>query len=282
MNSFEEFVSHTIRSSNDSLSEKSMIVKIRVATEKFKSPENARNAGYRPMGPDMPNMGMHWINTGLAVQRSIDFEKPSTLTYLPVDGELKLTGVAYTTPVNSGEKAPELPIKSMTWHYHSGNLEEEAHGVHNEQMQFDEVAQMNLAMLHAWVWSDNPAGTFSADNWALSYYRFGLKPPNLSELNPELSKALFLASGNVDYYLKFIELSTESELTERDKIKEILTEYSSKINDDIKINETGSNLSSERFNNISKLWKEMWDNIKEELDKDEWANVEMQLDGHRH
>lgn len=276
----DDLKKHSIQT--DSLSKNELEETIRLATDKFKDPKNAQAAGYRSLGPDMPNMGVHWINTGIAVQRSIDFERPSTLTYLPVNGALQLTGVAYTSPVKTGETAPVLPIESMTWHYHSGSLEKEAHGIHAEHMQRAQTAEMNLAMLHAWVWSDNPDGIFSADNWALSYYRFGLKPPKSEELDPDVSKALFLASGKVDYYLKFIELSIEPETLDEDTIRPVLSEYSLKVNDVLKSYEPGNSISANHREEISELWLDMWQQIKQILAPKKWDKIEIQLKNHKH
>lgn len=266
----------------DSLAKNELEERIRLATDQFKDPKNAQAAGYRSLGPDMPNMGVHWINTGIAVQRTIDFENPSTLTYLPVNGSLQLTGVAYTSPVKTGETAPVLPIESMKWHYHSGSLEKEAHGIHTEHMQRAQTEEMNLAMIHVWVWSDNPDGIFSADNWALSYYRFGLKPPKPEELDPDVSKALFLASGKVDYYLKFIELSIEPETLDEGQIRPVLSEYSSRVNDVLKPYEPGNSLSANHRKEISELWFDMWQQIKRILAPKKWDKIEIQLKNDKH
>lgn len=265
---------------SDSLSQKELVERIKLATEKFKDPEAARTAGYRPLGPDMPNMGVHWIHTGIAVQRSIDFERPSTLTYLPVDGALRLTGVAYTAPVKAGEKAPKLPGEIMSWHYHSGNLEKEAHGVHNEEMQKDEESRMNLAMLHAWVWSENPDGIFSADNWALSFERFGLVPPDT--INPDVSKALFLASGNVDYYLKFIELSLEPEIINMNQIRPVILDYSLRIKTRLISGAQGKCVTDRLQKEINDIWQKMWMQIKQGLNQTQWEKIESNLHTHHH
>jgi len=278
--SFGKYEKNEGLTQSDSLAKSELIETIRIATETFRDPQNARDAGYRPMGPDMPNMGMHWINTGLAVQRTIDIKKPSTLTYLPVDGKLKLTGVAYTTPVKAGEKPPVLPIEIMKWHFHSGNLEKEAHGVHNGHMQQDPEIEMNLAMVHAWVWSVNPDGLFSADNWGLSFERFGLKPPR--DINPSVSKALFLASGNVDYYLRFIELSIEPIIIDEKEIRPIFLEYSSKVSEILMSGEINNTLSVKNQNYIFALWQEMWGQIEKELSPIEWKKIKVNLDGHEH
>lgn len=264
----------------DSLVKNELVETIRLATKKFRDPQEARDAGYRPMGPDMPNMGVHWINTGLAVQRSLDFEKPSTLTYLHVNGSLKLTGVAYTSPVKTDENAPDLPINTMKWHYHSGNLEKEAHGIHSEQMRRSENTDMNLAMLHAWIWSENPDGIFSADNWALSYHRHGFNPPE--DINPDVSKALFLADGNVDYFMKFIQLCIEPGIFYEEEIRQIVSGYSSQISEMLQSYEAGHELSEEHSEHIAAEWNEMWQQVKLSLGPERWQKIEIHLNGHDH
>lgn len=168
----------------------------------------------------------------------------------------------------------------MKWHYHSGNLEKEAHGIHAEQMQRSENAQMNLAMLHAWIWVENPGGVFSADNWALSYHRFGLKPPK--EINPNVSKAIFLADGNVDYFLKFIELIIEPETFNDARVRSVVSEYKSRINIILDQYKPGESLSIENNREISELWLDMWQQIKQNIAPDKWEKIERHLFEHSH
>jgi hypothetical protein len=57
-----------------------------------------------------------------------------------------------------------------------------------------------VAILHAWIWIDNPRGTWVADNWALPLVRAGLRPDSVAI---EAAQALSLtAAGAVEYYTR--------------------------------------------------------------------------------
>lgn len=252
-----------------------LIGQIREATKRYKSTKEAEKAGYRPFGPDMPNMGQHWINTRIALVPSLELNKPSTLTYLTINGEAILTGVAYTTSLQPGEAPPDLPLQEMKWHFHAGKLEDEAHGIHRASRSQEQKYLAKLAMVHAWVWTENPAGIFSPDNWSLSFIRHGLKPP--SNIAESASKALFLASGHVDYYMKFIELCVQQDAFDKDSIRNILKAYSRKI-ESLASNIPGNRMVLQREQQrIEVAWNNMWDMIRAELGPDLWHKVDTHL-----
>lgn len=262
-------------------SEVSIIDQIKKATEVFKDQKKAQAAGYRKFGPDMPNMGVHWINVGLAVTREVDFTRPSTLTYLTIDGKPQLTGVAYTYPLKPNEVPPQLPHESMNWHYHSGDLKEEAYGLHQHHMQGRNEDQTRLAMLHAWVWVENPEGYFVADNWALSYQRLGLNPPQ--ELNPQSAKALFLVDGGIEYFSEFISLSLKKNENNKEEVESILIQQAKKVNKKVlKLKENQGYVSNESQEELKLIWIEMWKEIEHVVGDKDWPLIEQYLDVQEH
>lgn len=265
---------------SDSLDKEALINVIREATKPFLDYRKAQAAGYKPLGPDMPNMGTHWINTSLAVNRVLDFEKPSTLTYLNIDGRWKLTGVAYTYPVKSGEHPPNLPLQDMRWHFHSGSLEKEAHGIHSEGNPGEERQLTALAMIHVWVWSDNPDGLFAADNWALAYDRVGLQIPD--NPSPRLSKALYLADGGIAYFQRFADLCVEPHTLPGDEIHEVMQEASEKIKVILEKYHEGTSISLEDITSIENIWDSMWASIKPIVGENHWNAIATQLHPSRH
>lgn len=264
---------------SDSLNRDDLIHVIRGATKPFHDYRKAQAAGYKPMGPDMPNMGTHWINTSLAVNRVLDFEKPSTLTYLNIDGRWKLTGVAYTYPVKASEQAPGLPLQDMKWHIHSGSLEKEAHGIHSKGLPKEEQ-QTVLAMVHAWVWSDNPDGLFAADNWALAYERLGLQIPD--NPGPRLSKALYLAAGGISYFQRFAELCVEPHTLSGNEIQEVMQEASEQIKGILENYPEGASITPEDQTGIEDIWDSMWAQIKPIVGEKHWDAIAAQLQPSRH
>ena len=182
---------HTVITDSSTLA---FLESVRLATQKYNNQQAAITAGYRPIGPDMPNMGQHWIHTEFARRRQINPNRPGMLTYLRVDSTDVLTGVAFTQPVLQGESPPELPYQGATWHFHFRTLETEAISPpHHEHTD----TGPRLAMLHAWVWKDNPDGVFAADNWAPSLCP-GRDWTYLQRSNPGFCKStVFLLDGGV-------------------------------------------------------------------------------------
>lgn len=259
----------------DTSQSEQLVTTIREATKQYHDYRKAQAAGYKPLGPDMPNMGNHWINTSLAVSRTLDFEKPSTLTYLKVDGEWRLTGVAYTQPVKPEETPTPLPLENMKWHFHSGSLKKEAHGIHLENSQEDGRQETKLAMIHAWVWSNNPDGLFAADNWALSYQRFGIQVPPSPV--PDISKALYLASAGTDYFLRFVELCLEPKKINKAKLEAVMQQAYVKLNQLLTSYSKGEKLSRKDEQRIESIWNSMWDEVKNLAGEQHWPSIAMHL-----
>ncbi len=173
---------------------RAFIADVRAATLAYRSIGAAIAAGYRAMGPAMPNMGEHWVNPAIAVRRQIEPERPAVLTYLRVDGVPTLTGVAYIAPVPPGAPVPPAPAPGMGWHFHSGDLAAEAFG----SMDHDGGEGPRMAMAHAWIWQPNPAGLFAPDNWALPYLAAGLPVPEHPD--PAAARAVSLLGGGTSFY----------------------------------------------------------------------------------
>ena len=104
-------------------------------------------------------------------------------------------GVAYAVLVN-GDTAPgSLPVPAAAWHFHQGTVDEES--FLRSHVGADHVMPgpgPRLAVVHAWIWLDNPDGLFATDNWALPYARFGLRIP--SDGSRAAARALALAAGD--------------------------------------------------------------------------------------
>ena len=196
----------------------------REATALYRDLDAAIAAGYRLMGPDMPNMGQHWIHPGLAVRRTFDPGQPAVLTYLDLNGAPVLTGVAYTVPVRPGERLPPSPLSGAAWHVHRADLNQEAFGAMTPGPMHEEAPDeaYRLAMLHAWVWLDNPDGLFAADNWALPYVRAGLPVPSAPSVRA--ARAVSLLSGGVDYFVEAVRHLTGVDSATLDAIRARLEE----------------------------------------------------------
>ncbi|CAN5785146.1 hypothetical protein BH20GEM1_BH20GEM1_01340 [soil metagenome] len=178
-----------------------VIALVRAATARYQDRAAAEEDGYRRIGPDIPAMGEHWVQVELLLDPAVEVERPEILTYVPVDGRPRLVGVAWATALLGDEAPPLVPGVEGSWHAHDGPVEEEllqvGHADHGSGTEGRPGATTGtgsrVAVLHAWVWTSSPAGTYAAENWALPALRLGLSPAD--ERDDEAARALSLARG---------------------------------------------------------------------------------------
>lgn len=176
----------------------SLLAITRAAAEQLRDRSAAITAGYRRIGPDVPSMGEHWISPRLVVADSFDIAQPALLTYIYVDGKPALTGVVFARPLAPGESPPGIFGPTAHWHEHNGTLDEEAL-LPDHHSAPSAATGTRLAILHAWLWSPNPAGVFGTDNWTIPFLRLGLVPP--PEFPVAAARALSLVSGAEQHFL---------------------------------------------------------------------------------
>ena len=168
----------------------------RRGTARYRDRAAAIRDGYRQIGRDFPAMGEHWIRLALVFDGKFDASRPEVLNYVEIDGEPTLFGVGYAVPLLAGETAPRGPAGLHAWHDHFRTIDDETllphHHTHGSAKE-----GARLAMMHAWVWSSNPHGTFAADNWAIPFARRRLDVPD--QFPPAAAKAVSLAFGGRDY-----------------------------------------------------------------------------------
>ena len=147
-------------------------------------------------------MGEHWVNPEIVAKGVFDAARPGLLTYARVNGVPALTGVVYALPLEDNEKPPDFPFDRSHWHDHVGTVDDESLLL-NHDVVHRPIGGLRLAVLHAWIWVDNPDGTFVTDNWALPATRLGLRvdraPPFAT------ARALALISGELPYFLSLAE-----------------------------------------------------------------------------
>jgi hypothetical protein len=143
-----------------------LVQTVREVTERFKDvsqagPDYALAFGC-VSGGDYGAMGLHFVNMALVGDGKIDATKPEILLYEPTsNGRMRLTGADYlvfasdwlgTDPAHPlHTQAPEL--NGQLFHF------------------FDAPNRFGLPpfyTLHVWAWKDNPLGTFTNWNPAVS------------------------------------------------------------------------------------------------------------------
>ena len=173
----------------------SFVARARAGTEALRHPDAARLAGYHPVGPDFPGMGRHWIHTALILRPIPDAAQPPVLEYAEIDGVPTLVGVAYAVLVSADTAPASLPVPAAAWHFHQGTVDEESFlRSHAGAGHVMTEPGPRLAVVHAWIWLDNPDGMLATDNWALPYACLGQRVP--SHGSRAAARALALASGD--------------------------------------------------------------------------------------
>ncbi len=120
-------------------------------------------------------MGRHWVHPSLILAEHIDPARPAILAYATVAGRPRLVGVAYVLP--AGAAVPDHPAPRQAWHVHDGTILAEAVQPDHDAHGAGDSVPAGVAVLHAWIYVANPAGTFASDNWALPFVTAGLEPP---------------------------------------------------------------------------------------------------------
>lgn len=135
----------------------------RTATEAFADPAAAEAAGYGlpPEGPlheciasfdDTGAMGLHYINGDLVGDTLLDATTPEALVYEPAaDGSLELVALEYVVFAEAWDAENDM----------APMLFGEMFMLVEEPNRYE---LPSFYALHAWVWKDNPSGTFAAFN----------------------------------------------------------------------------------------------------------------------
>lgn len=131
---------------------------VRDATREFRDVAAAEAAGYAILEgtpleecidePGEGAMGLHYINGDLVGDTVVDSTTPEALVYIPrADGSLRLVALEYVVFAEAWDAANTVPPQVL------------GHEMHliSEPNRYELPAFYEL---HAWVWKDNPSGTF--------------------------------------------------------------------------------------------------------------------------
>jgi hypothetical protein len=172
------------------------------ATARYRDRSAAVADGYVRQGPDFPGMGEHWFNIRIVFARALDAAHPGVLEYASIDGRPTLIGVAYALPLVASETSPDFPAVDA-WHAHVGTVDEESQLLGQAHEHAGGAGAPRLVMLHLWVWLENPAGPWAADNWALPFARAGM--PVTTDVGADAGRAMSLGNGGDAYYAALFE-----------------------------------------------------------------------------
>lgn len=165
------------------------LAEVERVTAVYRDVEAARRDGYvRPrFGMDAPLMGEHWVNREL-LAGDVDLARPAVLQYVVVGDGRVLVGVTYGHWQVPGAPMPE-GFAGHDDHWHTHDLESMVRRFAERRPGLVRWAanqsvdagrwrgpdgRTELAMLHVWLYSENPEGIFSNYNPSLPYLRAGL------------------------------------------------------------------------------------------------------------
>lgn len=198
----------------------------RAATERYHDLAAAIADGYRMVGTETPDMGQHWVHPVRVLDGLVDPSRPAILVYTVIQSRPALAGVAYAVPIEPGGTPPEEPVGRAAWHTHWERLDVENLRASHDAA-FAERERPQIAVLHAWVWIENPAGPFEPSNWALPFVQVGVPVPH----SPPPSAARMLALGTIgpDFLAEQLGVLAGSTGTERLAVREVLAPASTGV-----------------------------------------------------
>jgi hypothetical protein len=160
------------------------LVRARAALDKYQDPVVAVHDGYLStvgcieytkggegtMHYAPGGMGVHFLNLQLIGAAALDPAKPQVLIYEPEGDRLRLAAAEWFVPVGAaGQRRPTIFGQELQGPM-EGHVPLQPKGFHH----YD---------LHVWLWTNNPAGVFSATNPAVKCpkqgYSFAESPPKL-------------------------------------------------------------------------------------------------------
>jgi hypothetical protein len=142
--------------------QQSALVKaVRDATERFRDVSQAEKEGYGLQfgcvsGGDYGAMGLHYVNFPLVGDGEIDAAHPEIILYEPLpNGRVRITGADFLVLAADWDAKHQSPPQLMGQLFHF----------------FESPNRFGLPpfyTLHVWAWKDNPNGTFTNWNPAVS------------------------------------------------------------------------------------------------------------------
>jgi hypothetical protein len=147
----------------------------RQATTKYQDVRMAEADGYRPIGPSVAGMGLHYVRDGGGDGFSIT--NPPILLYerdKAGSNGLRLVGLSYlvVSPADADGQPANSPFARAlaTWHKHNNVcvLADNSASVDLTEPQCTGRGGRFTAetswMVHVWIWKDSPTGVFSPTN----------------------------------------------------------------------------------------------------------------------
>lgn len=161
-----------------------LVAEIRTATQRYLDVEQAKADGYVQVSGNMPLVGYHFYNAGIA---RFDYAHPSSLLYIHADGQWQLVGLEYAVP---RERPAESPFPGVSWERHlamcryrdwqefPARSAEGCPRIHPETKSLFAAWYPDLWVIRLWHWYPNPYGLFARLNPLLAPFDDRTIPPD--------------------------------------------------------------------------------------------------------
>lgn len=250
----------------------------RAGTSRYREQRVAVDDGYRRVGMDFPGMGEHWVSLEYVITGLLDPARPAILSYTPIDGKPELVGAVYAIPIGPGEQPPMFPFGvPKAWHLHSGSVDDESLLLDHDLVEPAQHSRgahedpTRLAVLHVWLWAENPAGLFATDNWSLPFRRLGLSTPaSMTAVTRDAARALSLTAGDGTEYFRRLIVAVTGPLTERETeaISETLAVGRREVDRWLGHRRVAPELSAAELETLADKWRTVTASIAQRLSVD--------------
>jgi hypothetical protein len=239
------------------------------STLPFRSRAAAIRAGYRRLGADFPGMGEHWVHPVLAIRGEIDAAHPPVLSYVEIDDEPVLVGLAFTVPLGPDDEPPAEPFGTHAFHDHSGNVDEETLLLNHPGSMHNGGSRYRLSMVHVWTGAENPDGLLAQNNWTLPWLRAGLTPP--AGADREAARGVSLGYGGRAFYAELLSRAARLTAEEEAAIGAVLDRSASRVEGLVAAAAAaGGAAEPEAF---AGAWRELWRAVREAVSAEAWAGL---------
>lgn len=241
---------------------------LRTAGARFQSVDDAIAAGYRKLGPAFPGMGEHWIHPGRVVSGRVDPTAPSVLAFATIGGERRLIAAAFTVPLAPGERPPTYPAGAGVWHDHADRVDEELLLLAHPASHMAAGERPRLAMFHAWMWLENPAGVFAQNNWTLPFAQAGLDVERAP--SPDAARALSLLTAGRDYYMALFTAAGPPSPEEGARLAALLDRYAREVEE---WREGATSVGREGIVELEARWLAFWQDVRNAVGEPTWERL---------
>jgi hypothetical protein len=237
------------------------IAAARAGTARYHDRSIAIADGYREVGPALPAMGEHWLNIALILADTVDAARPPVLIYVSSPAGPVLAGAAYTRLLTQADSYPDFPRGRNAWHDHSGFVDDEALPTHHTSEHGAQGVPngTRLGILHLWMWERNPAGDWSADNWALPFVRAGAHAPGGADM---AARALVLASDSGRYFTDVFSTVGQLDPSEASNLRSVLAAAAMSARSAIGVDGA---LPAPVVMRLGAIWESLWPRIESVL-----------------